>query len=118
MIRFKYAADADKLFRVNVIMHGKRNIHHVTALVDTGSDHTFINSGVEDYLDILNLREGDIDVVGGGKAKTIETKIPKIYLIPSDYRRHTIKHNVDASIIDNLEEHLVLGANFFKEAVR
>ena len=113
MPEFKYASCEDKVFRVPVVIKGDRSIL-VNALVDCGANFTFLDPSISDYLGLLKMGYEKVGVAGG-TAETELTSIPELSLLSPDFTMRINKNNVNALLIPDLGEELVLGANFFEE---
>jgi len=112
MTGFKYSSDEDNVFRVPVIIKGERSVV-VNALVDCGANFTFLDLSIGDYLGLLKMGYEKVGVAGGTTDAEL-TNIPELSLLSPDFTMSITGNNVDALLIPELGEELVLGANFFE----
>lgn len=105
--------DEDLLVRVPCIIDSDEDSIIVMSLIDTGADHVFIDSAVAHYLNLEMKTETEVGAAGG-PLKAWQTRIPKLALASTDFTQRLERKNVDALIISNLGEDLILGGSFFK----
>lgn len=111
-MRAIFPLDENLLARVPCILNSGMDSSIVLSIIDTGADHIFIDSALSDYLG-LETKAGTEVGAAGGPLKAWQTRIPKLALASADFTQKLEKENVDALMISNLGEDLILGADFF-----
>ncbi len=101
------------LARVPCIIDAGAKSIIVESLIDTGADHIFIDSTLAGYLNLEMSREMEVGAAGGS-LKAWETRIQKVILASADFTQKFERKNIDALVISNLGEDLILGASFFE----
>jgi predicted aspartyl protease len=111
-MRASFSFDEDLLARVPCIVNAGADSVIVMSLIDTGADHIFIDSTVADYLNLEIKAEIEVGAAGG-PLKAWKTRIPGLTLASDDFAQKLERKDVDALIISNLGEDLILGSRFF-----
>lgn len=112
MLSHTHHFDEDKLIRVPAIL-GKHRTLIVKAPIDTGADCIFIDSSIADYLELKRLETIDVGAAGGA-LKVERTNLEFVSVMSEDFEEEITRENLEAFIVENLGEEIVLGNSFFE----